>query len=97
MPRFAASIDKHLGPFSLEHNFLGRNKYYHLRQWFRDELSSYVKDVLFDEKALTREYLDRQEVIKTVNAHLAGLENNTHAIDMLLTAELVNRLLFGAS
>jgi hypothetical protein len=97
MPRSAASIDKHLGPFSLERNFLGRNKYYHLRQWFRDELAPYVKDILFDEKALTREYLDREEVTKAVQAHMAGLENNTHTIDMLLTAELTNRLLFGAS
>jgi asparagine synthase (glutamine-hydrolysing) len=94
MPRFAASIDKHLGPLSLERNFLGRNKYYHLRQWFRDELASYVRDVLFDEEALTREYLDRKEVITAVNAHLAGQENNTHVIDMLLTAELTNQLLF---
>lgn len=97
MPRSAASIDKHLGPFSLERNFLGRNKYYHLRQWFRDELASYVKDILFDEKALTRDYLDRKEVAKAVQAHMVGLENNTHTIDMLLTAELTNRLLLGAS
>lgn len=97
MPRSAASIDKRLGPFSLERNFLGRNKYYHLRQWFRDELASYVRDILFDERALTREYIDREEVTKTVRAHMAGLENNTHTIDMLLTAELTNRLLFGAS
>ena len=97
MPRSAASIDKRLGPFSLERNFLGRNKYYHLRQWFRDELASYVRDILFDERALTREYVDREEVTKTVRAHMAGLENNTHTIDMLLTAELTNRLLFGAS
>jgi asparagine synthase (glutamine-hydrolysing) len=97
MPRSAASIDKRLGPFSLERNFLGRNKYYHLRQWFRDELAGYVRDILLDERALTREYLDREEVTKAVQAHMAGLENNTHTIDMLLTAELTNRLLFGAS
>jgi asparagine synthase (glutamine-hydrolysing) len=96
MPRFAASIDKQLGPFSLERNFLGRNKYYHLRQWLRDELAPYVRDILLDERALSREYLDRHEVIQAVNAHIAGTENNTDVIDKLMTVELTHRLLFGA-
>ncbi|MCG7851773.1 MAG: asparagine synthase-related protein [Methanosarcinaceae archaeon] len=97
MPRSAALIDRHLGPFSLERNYLGRNKYYHLRQWFRDELAPYVRDVLLDERTLSREYFNRHEVIKMVNAHTSGTENNTHAINKLLTMELTNRLLFSAS
>ena len=96
MPRSAAMIDSRLGPFSLERNFLGRNKYYHLRQWFRDELAPYVKAVLLDEKALSRDYLNRPEVSKAVQAHTSGRENNTHIIDKLLTMELTNRLLFSA-
>jgi asparagine synthase (glutamine-hydrolysing) len=96
MPRSAALIDKHLGPLSLERLFLGRNKYYHLRQWFRDELAPFVKDVLLDEKTLSRDYLNRREVIKTVTAHASGMENNTHIIDKLVTIELTARLLFGA-
>jgi len=96
MPRSAALIDRHLGPLSLERLFLGRNKYYHLRQWFRDELAPFVKDVLLDEITLSREYLNRHEVIKTVKAHASGAENNTHIIDKLLTLELTARLLFGA-
>jgi asparagine synthase (glutamine-hydrolysing) len=97
MPRSAAMIDRHLGPLSLERLFLGRNKYYHLRQWFRDELAPFVKDVLLDEKTLSRDYLDRREVIKTVNAHAMGAENNTHIIDKLLTLELTTRLLLKAN
>jgi asparagine synthase (glutamine-hydrolysing) len=97
MPRFAASIDKHLGPFSLESNFLGRNKYYHMRQWFRDELAPFVKDVLLDERALSRDYFDRRAVIKAVHAHIAGTENNTFMIDKLMTVELAHRLLLEGS
>jgi hypothetical protein len=93
MPRFAASIDKHLGPFSLERNFLGRNKYYHLHRWFRDERAPYVRDILLAERALSREYLEPHEVTRAVNAHIAGTENNTYVIDALLTMELTNRLL----
>ena len=96
MPRLLASIDRHLGPFSLEHNYLGRNKYYHLHQWFRDELAAFVRDILLDEKALSREYINRHEVIKVVNAHLAGSENNTFEVDLLVTLELIQRLLFNA-
>lgn len=95
MPRSAAVIDQHLGPLSIERLFLGRNKYYHLRQWFRDELAPYVRDLLLDERTLTRDYLSRPEVIKAVNAHLSGHENHTHTIDKLLTMELAARLLFG--
>lgn len=94
MPGFFASIDKHLGPLSLEHNFLGRNKYYHFRQWFRDELSAFVCSVIFDNAALSREYLIPGEVVKAVDAHIAGLENNTFTISKLITLELINRLLF---
>ena len=96
MPRYAASIDKHLGPFSLERNFLGRNKYYHLHQWFRDELAPYVKSILLDERALSRDYIDRRAVMKAVHGHMAGVENNTHEIDLLITLELIQRLLFSA-
>jgi len=96
MPTHLAVIDRSLGALSLERNFLGRNKYYHLRQWFRDELAPYVKDVLLDERTLSRDYLNRHEVIKAVHAHTSGLENNTHTIDKILTTELTNRLLLGA-
>jgi asparagine synthase (glutamine-hydrolysing) len=95
MPRFMASVDKRLGPLGLERNFLGRNKYYHLHRWFRDELSPYVRDILLAERTLSREYLERKAVTRSVNAHIAGIENNTYVIDALLTMELTNRLLLG--
>jgi asparagine synthase (glutamine-hydrolysing) len=95
MPRSAAAIDKRLGPLSLERVFLGRNKYYHLRQWFRDELASTVRDILLDSRSLARVYLNRKEVIKAVEAHLAGNANHTQIIDQLMTLELANRLLLG--
>jgi hypothetical protein len=91
MPRFAATIDKHLGPLSLERHFLGRNKYYHLRQWLRDELAPYVREILLDQRTLSREYLNRREFIHIVEAHLAGEENHTFTLDKILTIELVNR------
>lgn len=93
MPRHLASIDRRLGSLSMERNFLGRNKYYHLHQWFRDELAVYVKGLLLDGQALSRDYLDRDEAVKAINAHLAGSENNTFIIDELITLELIHRLI----
>ncbi len=94
MPRRLAAIDKRLGRMSLEKNFLGRNKYYHLRQWFRDELSHYVKDLLLDRYSLTRGYLDPGQAEGSIRAHVEGKENNTDVIDTLITLELVHRHIF---
>lgn len=93
MPRRIAAIDKHLGPLSLEKVFLGRNKYYHLRQWFRDELSQYVKETLLDGAKWGSEYLDRKAVISAINSHIGGDENHTHSISKLLALELSSRLI----
>ncbi len=93
MPSSAARIDRLLGPFSLERMFLGKNKYYHLRQWFRDELASFVKDILYDRRSLSRDYLDPSEVRKVVTMHTSGNANGTHIIDKLLTLELVQRIM----
>jgi asparagine synthase (glutamine-hydrolysing) len=97
MPTRLAAVDRRLGALSLERNFLGRNKYYHLRQWFRDELASYVRDILLDDRTLARDYLDRKMVIQAVSKHLAGIENTTHIIDKLIAIELTNRLVLEAT
>jgi asparagine synthase (glutamine-hydrolysing) len=97
MPRILSSLDKHMGPLRIERVFLGRNKYYHLRQWFRDELAQYVRDVLLDRSALQRDYLDRKEVERAINAHVTGGENHTYTISKLLALEITNQLVLGAS
>lgn len=96
MPRRLASFDKRLGSLSLERNFLGRNKYYHLRQWFRDELSRYVREVLLADDTISGCFLERHKVVEIVDRHLAGAENHTHTIDRLLAMAISNQLLLGA-
>lgn len=96
MPRHLARLERRLGPLSLERHFLGRNKYYHLHRWFRDELSVYVKDLLLGKLSISGEHLDQNEVEKAVRAHLAGTENNTDLINKLMTMELANRILLKA-
>jgi asparagine synthase (glutamine-hydrolysing) len=92
MPRMLAAADKWMGPLRIERLFLGRNKYYHLRQWLRDELAQYVRDVLLDERAMRREYLDRGALDKVIRMHLSGAENHTYTISQLITLEIASRM-----
>jgi asparagine synthase (glutamine-hydrolysing) len=92
MPRKVAAVDKWMGPLRIERIFLGRNKYYHLRQWFRDELAPYVRDVLLNDQALRREYLDRSATDRAIRMHLAGGENHTYTISQLMTLEIASRM-----
>jgi asparagine synthase (glutamine-hydrolysing) len=94
MPTALAAIDRRLGPLSIEKLFLGKHKYYHLRQWFRDGLAGFVREMALDERTLKREYLSRTAFERAVRAHLAGAENHTHSISKILTLEFISRIFF---
>jgi asparagine synthase (glutamine-hydrolysing) len=93
MPPSLARLDHALESLHLERLFLGRHKFYHFRVWYRDRLADYVRDVLLDQRALSRPYLNRDRVEEVVAAHLAGRENRTLEIHRLLTCELIHRQL----
>ncbi|MGC2398905.1 MAG: asparagine synthase-related protein, partial [Acidobacteriaceae bacterium] len=65
--------------------FLGRHKYYHFRVWYRDALSKYVREMLLDERTLSRPYWDRRAVEAVVRGHLVEGKNYTSEIHTLLT------------
>jgi asparagine synthase (glutamine-hydrolysing) len=76
----------------LERLFLGRHKFNHYRVWYRDSLSSYVRETLLDSRSLSRPYLRRGGVEAAVQGHLRGGQNHTTEIHQLLTLELIHRL-----
>jgi asparagine synthase (glutamine-hydrolysing) len=92
MPQWAMRVDRLLAPLHPERLFAGRHKFCHFRVWYRDVLSTYVRDVLLDPRTLSRPHLTRKNVEAAVNAHLAGRRNYTREIHTLLTIELVYRL-----
>jgi asparagine synthase (glutamine-hydrolysing) len=92
MPQWAAPIDRLLSPFRPEHLFLGRHKFYHFRVWYRDELASYVKDMLLDSRTLNRPYTQRSTIERIVREHTTGKRNFTLAIHSALTLELIHRI-----
>lgn len=93
MPQWVAGVDHALSHLHLERLFLGRNKFYHYRVWYRDALSRYVQSVLLDPRTLSRPYLQSGTVQNMVRRHVKGERNYTSDIHKLLTLELISRTL----
>jgi asparagine synthase (glutamine-hydrolysing) len=96
MPNWLVRADNALKPLHLERIFLGRHKFYHFRYWYRNQLASYLKDVLLDQRTLSRSYLVRRRVERMVLDHTSGRENHTLDIHRVLSSELIQRLLIEA-
>jgi asparagine synthase (glutamine-hydrolysing) len=92
MPQWVAQIDHLFARLHLERLWLGRHKVFHFRVWYRDQLASYVREMLFDQRSLARPYLEPKAVRGIVNSHLKGNRNYTTEIHRLLTLELTHRL-----
>ena len=92
MPQWMARIDHRLFPLHLERFFLGRHKFAHFRIWYRDTLSGYVREMLLDQRTLSRPYLQGNGIEAVVRGHLNGDRNYTTAIHKVLTLELLHRL-----
>jgi len=93
MPQWLAKVDRIMSPTHWERLFLGRQKFYHFRVWYRNELSGYVKEVLLDPRTLNRPYLNRPYVENIVKAHVSGRGNHTLELHKLLSSELIQRTL----
>lgn len=92
MPQWVAQLDHMFSPLHLERIWLGRHKVFHFRVWYRDQLANYVREMLFDQRSLSRPYVEREKVRAIVNGHLKGSHNHTTEIHRLLTLELAHRL-----
>jgi len=92
MPQWLARIDHRLSSLCLERLFLGRHKFHHFRVWYRDILSSYVRDMLLDPRSLSRSYIEPHALKAIVEGHLKGNRNYTTEIHKILTLELIQRL-----
>ncbi len=93
MPQWLAAIDLLLTPLHLETMFLGKNKFYHFRIWYRDRLSQYLKSILLDSRTLNRAYLNGKCFEKKLTSHIEGKRNYTAEISKILTTELIQRQL----
>jgi hypothetical protein len=97
MPQRLAKTDHLFSTLHLERLFLGRHKFAHYRVWYRDALSGYVREMLLDQRTLSRPYLDKRNVEMIVQGHLRGNRNYTTEIHKVLTLELLHRLFLDPS
>ncbi len=92
MPKWLAQIDNFLSPLHLERLFLGRQKFNHYRVWYRDALAEYLQEMLLDQRALSRPYIERHTLEAMVESHVKGRANYTNEIHIVLTLEFLHRL-----
>jgi asparagine synthase (glutamine-hydrolysing) len=97
MPQWLAKLDYSLAPLHLERLFLGRHKFHHFRVFYRDELSTYIKQILLDSRTLGRPFLRKPVVEEMVRTHVAGYSNYTLEMHKLLTLELAQRQLIDSN
>ncbi len=93
MPQWLTKMDNALRALHLERLFLGRHKFYHFRFWYRNALAPYLREVLLDERSLSRAHVDRAGLRKVVEAHTRGQGNFTLELHRLLSLELLHRTL----
>ena len=94
MPQQVARLDHFFSAFHFQKLFLGRHKFLHFRVWYRDQLSSYIRQILLDPLSLSRPYVQKETMQSIIESHLKGNRNYTLAIHRLLTMELLHRTFF---
>jgi asparagine synthase (glutamine-hydrolysing) len=92
MPQWLARLDHALSPLRPERFFLGRHKPFHFRVWYRDVLAAYLQEILLDERALSRPYIERKGLEAVVRGHVNGDWNYTNELHKVLALELVHRV-----
>jgi asparagine synthase (glutamine-hydrolysing) len=81
-----------LSPLHLNRLVFGSEYFVHYSSWFRQELATYLKDVLLDDRTLTRPYWNRQFLTRMVNDHVNGRRRYLKEIRKVLTIELIHRV-----
>lgn len=93
MPQsFASTVGRFLPRWG-ERLFLGNQKFYHFKTWYRHELAPFVQEVILDRRTLSRPWYDAKMLRQMVRDHLAGSKNYTTEIHKILSLELLERQL----
>ena len=93
MPDWLSRLEFKPGFHLLRNLVLGTQRIDHYRMWFKNELSTYVREILLDKVTLERPYWNKQCLEDIVENHLSGRQNCTSEINKVLTVELIQRSL----
>src|SRR5258708_40369160 len=96
MTKWLAKVDLLLTSMHLERAFLGQQKYYHFRTWYRNDLAEFVRELLLDPTTHGGPYISEPRVAEMVRAHTSGRGNYTLELHKLITTDLLERTLLKA-
>jgi asparagine synthase (glutamine-hydrolysing) len=92
-PDWMAALTSSRWGGGIERLFLGQHKFQHFRRWMRRDVSTYVRDTLFDSQSALVDWLDVTAVRKMTESHIAGTGNFTDELDKALTLAVTERTL----
>jgi len=93
MTHWVGRLDYILSPLHVEQLIVGLADFRRYRVWFRDELSSFLKDILLNSRTFSRPYWSRRYLEKVVNDHTNGRGTYLREIRKTLQVELIHRVL----
>lgn len=94
LPRRLSRFNSLLTELSSAFRIAGLHKYLHYRIWFQRELADYVDRVIKDVQVRHQSFWDSRFVEQMASEHTTGRQNYTREIDVVVTLEAVERLLF---
>lgn len=86
-------LDHLVSPLRLERLISGFGEFRRYRVWFRDQLSSYIQEILLAGKTIERPYWNKEYLTKIVNDHIRGRGTYLREIRKALQIELIHRIL----
>src|SRR4029450_1744956 len=94
LPVRLSSFDRLFDRVGSGARLFGRHKFLHYRKWFGRELAGYIAGVVKEVQTRGSPFWNSDFLEILANEHIKGRRNYTHEIDMVLTLEAVERLLF---
>jgi asparagine synthase (glutamine-hydrolysing) len=94
MPGVVAPLDPALKWSTAKLGVLGLHKYLHYRSWFRQKLSAYVNEVMAECQRQESPFWNARFLPRMARDHAAGRGNYVQEINLVLTFNAVQRLLF---
>lgn len=94
LPRPLAPFDPAFKSVASKLKLAGLHKYLHYNNWFRCELSGYLRSALASPQVRQSEFWNSGFLNRMAHEHIAGRKNHSLEINAVLTLEAVERLLF---
>jgi asparagine synthase (glutamine-hydrolysing) len=94
LPRPLAPFDPAFRFVASKLKLAGLHKYLHYNNWFRGELSGYLRNALASPQIRQNEFWDPVFLDRMADEHIGGRKNHSLEINAVLTLEAVERLLF---